>query len=167
MKFYAGIGSRKAPQNILDFMTKIASVLEKNGYTLRSGGAKGCDQYFAKGVQLAKEIFKSSDAKDWAFEEVKKYLPADRPPTFDSWNPYVKGLLARNMMQILGSGGDSPVAFIVCWTPQGDYQTSKVGGTGYAIRCALNRNIPVYNLSYPEQLEKFKEFLRDILVKRP
>lgn len=158
-KYYAGIGSRNAPPNILNFMTNIASLLQEKGYTLRSGGAKGCDTSFAKGATL-KEIFKSSDAQPWAFDEVKKHIPIDRPQTFDSWEPYVRGLLARNMMQVLGRDGDAPVDFIVCWTPQGDYQTSAVGGTGYALRCALSRNIPIYNLGYPDQLESFKLFLR-------
>lgn len=161
VKYYAGIGSRNAPPNILGFMTKVASILEQKGYVLRSGGAKGSDSYFAKGA-TKKEIFKSSDAQPWAYETVKRYIPTDRPQTFDSWDPYVRGLLARNMMQVLGRDGNTPVDFIVCWTPQGDYQTSEVGGTGYAIRCALDRSIPIYNLSYPEQLEAFKTFIRGL-----
>jgi len=165
MKFYAGIGSRKAPQNILDFLTKIAGLLGQRGYVLRSGGARGCDTFFERGVghfdippnsgglDKRKEIFTSRDAEAWAFDLVPKYLPTDRSPyLFNSWSPYVKGLLARNMMIILGRDGNSPVDFVVCWTPPGDYQTSAVGGTGYALRLAQDRGIPIYNLGYPEQL---------------
>ncbi len=163
-KYYAGIGSRETPVDILIFMSKIASILEQCGYILRSGKAKGADSAFEKGIRNTenKEIFIHSDAKPWAFEEVKKYLPNDRPKNFDFWQPYVKGLLARNMMQILGENGDSPVSFVVCWTPHGDYKSSIVGGTGYAIRCALEKNIPVYNLSYPEQLDSFKILIKKI-----
>ena len=165
MKFYAGVGSRKnVPPNILIFMTKVASILEQCGYILRSGKAKGSDEYFEKGVKNKenKEIFVSSDAKPWTFTTVKKYLPKDRPATFDSWDPYVKGLLGRNMMQVLGKNGDEPIEFLVCWTQRGDYSSSDVGGTGYALRCAIDHNIPTYNLNYPEQLEAFKELIKKI-----
>ena len=161
---YTGIGSRNAPKDILSFMTKIASILEQCGYTLRSGKAKGSDTAFELGVKnyRNKEIFIHTDAKPWSFQTVKKYLPNDRSPTFDSWQPYVKGLLARNMMQVLGEDGDSPAEFLVCWTPRGDYQTSIVGGTGYALRCALDHSIPTYNLNYPEQLTSFKSLIKAI-----
>lgn len=161
---YAGIGSRKAPEAILTFMTKIASILEQCGYKLRSGKAKGSDKAFEKGVKNPsnKEIFIHSDAKPWAFTVVKRYMPNDRPDTFDSWDPYVKGLLARNMMQVLGEDGKKPVKFVVCWTPQGDYQSSDVGGTGYALRCAMDHGIPTYNLSYPDQMQSFKDLIKEI-----
>jgi len=163
-KFYAGIGSRNAPKNILEFMEKIASVLEQCGYTLRSGKAKGSDKAFERGVRNPKnkEIFTTKHAKPWAYETVKKYLPNDRPATFDTWDPYVRGLLARNMMQVLGEWGKEPIDFIVCWTPMGDYQTSEVGGTGYALRCAIDQKIPTYNLNYPKQMESFKDLIRQI-----
>jgi len=161
---YIGIGSRNAPQKILDFMTKIASILEQCGYTLRSGKAKGSDKAFEKGVKNPKnkEIFTHKDARPWAYDTVKKYLPNDRPATFDSWQDYVRGLLARNMMQVLGEHGKEPAEFLVCWTPMGDYQTSEVGGTGYALRCAVDHGIPTYNLNYPEQLEAFKVLVKNI-----
>jgi predicted Rossmann fold nucleotide-binding protein DprA/Smf involved in DNA uptake len=53
---YAGIGSRKTPQDILENMTKIATWLESLGYTLNSGGAKGADEYFEKGVKTNNNI---------------------------------------------------------------------------------------------------------------
>jgi len=92
-------------------------------------------------------------------------MPNDRPATFDSWQPYIRGLLARNMMQILGDSGEEPVQFVVCWTSQGDYQTSEVGGTGYALRCALDYKIPIFNLNYPDQLSQFKDFIRQLFNK--
>lgn len=162
--YYAGIGSRNAPKNILEFMEKIASVLEQCGYILRSGKAKGSDKAFEKGVSNPKnkEIFTHQDAKPWAYTTVKKYLPNDRPATFDSWQDYVRGLLARNMMQVLGPLGTAPVKFVVCWTAMGDYETSEVGGTGYALRCAIDHGIPTYNLNYPDQMISFKSLVKEI-----
>jgi hypothetical protein len=162
--YYCGIGSRKVPIKIGNWMTSISGILEQCGYTLRSGKALGSDTFFEKGVKNPdnKEIFIHSDAKPWAFAVVKRYMPNDRPDTFDSWDAYVKGLLARNMMQVLGENGEEPVKFVVCWTPQGDYQSSDVGGTGYALRCALDHGIPTYNLNYPDQMNAFKDLMRDI-----
>jgi hypothetical protein len=48
-KSYAGIGSRKTPENIMTLMQRVAARLENNGYRLNSGGAEGADQAFAKG----------------------------------------------------------------------------------------------------------------------
>lgn len=165
--YYSGIGSRNAPTEILKAMTKYAQILSQLEYTLRSGGAKGSDKAFELGANK-KEIFKYSDAQEWAYDYVRYCLPIDRPdyesPSgYLNWDPYVKGLLARNMMQVLGRDGNSPVDFLVCWTPDKDYKTSLVGGTGYAIRCALRNNIPVYNLVYKEEKISFECKLREIL----
>ncbi len=144
MRFYAGIGSRNTPEDVLVLMTKLAIGLEALHYVLRSGDAKGADKAFQKGA-VYKEIFLSKDAKPWAIEEVKKYIPTDRSG-FDNWTPYVKGLLARNMMQVLGKNGDQPVSFVLCWAPSLCYTDSSSGGTGYAIRCAIAHSIPVWNM---------------------
>lgn len=168
--FFAGIGSRAAPEEILNKMTKYASILERLGYKLRSGKAKGSDKAFEKGISNPKnkEIFTSGQAQPWAFDYVRKCMPNDRPAYDDpkgyvNWDPYIKGLLARNMQQILGINGDAPVDFVVCWTPPEDYATSKVGGTGYAIRCAQINNIPVYNLVFPDEVLALEEKIREIL----
>lgn len=143
-KFYAGIGSRRTPTDIQRVMTLMAQTLCHRGYTLRSGGASGADRAFEAGANGAAEIFYSKDTVPWALDEVKKYIPNDRQG-FDNWKPYTKGLLARNMMQVLGRNGDEPVEFVLCWAPSLKYEDSSSGGTGWAIRCALAHNIPVYN----------------------
>lgn len=52
MKYYAGIGSRNTPADILDLMTHLARRLDSRGYTLRSGGADGADAAFERGAML-------------------------------------------------------------------------------------------------------------------
>ncbi|KKK66924.1 hypothetical protein LCGC14_2959220 [marine sediment metagenome] len=153
MKIYAGIGSRKTPKGVLEMMERTASRLARTGWILRSGGAEGADSAFERGCNHAggqKQIFRARDAKKWAFVEAEKHMPANRPP-FKTWKPYVRGLIARNMMQILGENGDSPVNVVLCWTPA---KIKDGGGTGYAIRCALSRSISVYNLNEVD-LQKF------------
>jgi hypothetical protein len=142
-KYYAGIGSRQTPPTILKEMTQIAGILEKKGYILRSGGAEGADSAFEKGVinPSRKEILRPKDCKPWALEEVKKYIPSDRPP-FERMKSYVQQLLGRNMQQVLGIDGETPINFLIAWTPDG----KDSGGSGYALRCAKSWGIPIYNL---------------------
>lgn len=151
---YAGIGSRKTPQNILFQMTEVAEQLERCGWTLRSGGAKGADTAFEEGSNK-KEIFLATDEiPDLAFE-----IAAIYHPTWGGLKPYVKKLHARNAQQILGKNLDCEVKFVVCWTPDGaEKQTTKdTGGTGQAIRVANAHNIPVFNLANEGRLEQIKE----------
>lgn len=56
---YAGIGSRQTPKDVLDDMTRIASALERRGFTLRSGFAAGADTAFELGTtkDALREIF--------------------------------------------------------------------------------------------------------------
>lgn len=138
-------------------MRDFASRIAEEGYTLRSGGADGSDKAFQAGAEN-KEVFRSNDAEDWAYDEVKTCLPTDRS-NFDNWKPYVKGLLARNMMQVLGRNGDQPVSFVLCYAPSFEYTDSSAGGTGYAIRCAIKHKIPVINLYDEKNVERVKEYL--------
>jgi hypothetical protein len=162
---YAGIGSRKTPADVLLLMENIGRDLAGKGMTLRSGGAKGADSAFERGCDQAggdKEIFLSGDAEAWAFEEAREHVPEDRPD-FDGWKPYVRGLIARNMMQVLGRDGDEPVAIVICWTPA---DIKDGGGTGYAMRCAASRGIPIHNLMDEGATERLKDALRKLLKEK-
>ncbi len=146
-KFFAGIGSRSTPLEIQDLMTRASKKLAEEGWILRSGGAKGADKAFERGA-IQKESFASKDAEPWAFEEAKQHMPTDREG-FEAWTPHVRGLIARNMMQILGRGALEPVTFVLCWAPSTIYTDSSAGGTGWAIRCALAHKIRVHNMFIP------------------
>ena len=166
IKYYAGIGSRKTPSNVLDRIRNYSRELGELGYHLNTGDAIGADAAFIRGTTLAgspKTILKSNDALPWSFIEVQRHLPSDRRG-FENWKPFIKGLVARDMMQVLGTNGDEPVEFVLCYTPTTEYSCSLSGGTGYAIRCALAYDIPVYNLFIQEDEEKFiKERLNRLL----
>lgn len=49
----------------------------------------------------------------------------------------------RNCHQVLGANLDSPVDFVLCWTPNG----KDTGGTATAIKLARRHNIPVINMA--------------------
>lgn len=156
-KFYAGIGARKTPPEILAKMTSIARTLESLGYSLRSGGAIGADQAFEAGSDN-KEIFKAQNAHKEAFNLSSGYHPA-----WEKLDSYVQALHARNAMIVLGYDLDSPVDFVICWTPKGKV----TGGTGQALRIALDRNIPIYNIAIPEDLEKLRNHCRSLIKQYP
>ena len=151
MKYYAGIGSRKTPAATLLDMTCLANNLECRGFILRSGGAAGADSAFEAGVSdphnakiyLPWSGFNNNPsalthASFDAFVMAENYHPA--------WNRLSQAgrkFHARNCHQMLGTDLDSPVDFVICWTPGG----ATTGGTGQALRIAIDKDIPIFNMA--------------------
>ena len=170
-KYYAGIGSRETPPDILKLMTKIAIYLEAQGYILRSGGAYGADSAFAQGCnELSREIYVPWN--NYNGHPMISLIPNDAFALASGLHPNwlaltngAKALMARNCMQILGMNLQSPVKFVICWTKDGciseKERTSKTGGTGQAIALASRNNIPIFNLARKDHLERF-DFFKEI-----
>ena len=162
---YAGIGSRRTPQEVLALMTELAGVLASRGWVLRSGHAPGADQAFEAGAGAHAEIF-----LPWAsFESAVPILadftsksPADAAmsvasqfhPGWEHLGRSARLFHARNCHQVLGRDLRSPVRFVVCWTPDGSLDGSgrDTGGTGQALRVAAHHRIPVFNLAVDAHL---------------
>lgn len=152
-KYFAGIGSRETPEDILKLMRGTTKGLYRKSYILRSGGAQGADSAFEDGVPQGsrKEIFYANDKLPlWTNVFTDMFHPAP-----DKLKDYPRKLMNRNAMQILGRDGDTPVEFVVCWTRDGKY----AGGTGQAIRIAEYFGIPVFNLKNDGALEELKDFV--------
>lgn len=145
-KFYAGIGSKKTPADILNFMTSISKKL-KDRYTLRSGGVKGADKAFEIGAD-SKEIFRPEHATQEAINFVSSLHP-----NWNACSEYVRKLHGRNAQILLGKDLDSPVDFVLCWTPN----AKLVGGTAMGIKIARLKNIPVFNFADQDQIDSFKD----------
>lgn len=145
-KYYAGIGSRKTPRQVLECMTSIANRFERHGWILRSGGAAGADSAFSDGTSLS-EIFLADDPIPmWAEVFVDYFHPAPH-----KLQEFPRRLMARNALQILGKDGNTPVDCVICWTPDGKAS----GGTGQAIRIADYYGIKVHNLHDPLVWRRF------------
>lgn len=148
--FYAGIGSRETPADVLARMTRIATYLATLGYTLRSGGADGADTAFENGSGT-KQIFTAKDATYDALALAEPFHPA-----WHRCSEFAKKLHARNAMIVLGAALNDPVQFVVCWTKDG----GATGGTGQALRMAAGYGIPEFNLFYPTAAADLYERLK-------
>lgn len=161
--FYAGIGSRSTPVEILALMTSIATFLAERQYVLRSGGAIGADSAFESGAGQRRQIFLPWNGYNQktspyckvtapAMQTVDQYHPA---PEF--LTPAAKKLMARNSYQVLGPDLKTPSRFVVCWTPDGCIdragRTKQTGGTGQAITIAEANGIEIINLQRHDHLE--------------
>lgn len=150
MIYYAGIGSRETPQEVLDSFMRIARYLANEGYTLRSGGAEGADLAFEKGCDMSngyKEIylpwkgFNGSKSNIVVSEGKAFEIAAKYHPYWHNLKDGAKKLQARNSHQVLGKDLNTPSSFIICWTKGG----KDVGGTAQAIRIARDNGIRVFN----------------------
>lgn len=161
--FYAGIGSRETPPDVLRAMTNWAYRLDSEGWILRSGGAPGADSAFEAGAGPDSRIY-----LPWAgFEGRDGIVCGDDPslaavaetyhPAWGELRQGAKRLMTRNVAQILGYGAErAPSMFVLCWTPGG----KAGGGTGQAIRIANDYKIPVFDLAIPGEHERFDSLLQ-------
>lgn len=160
MKYYAGIGSRSTPQEIIDLMGKIAEYLSKD-YVLRSGGADGADLAFENGCKGKKEIYlpweNFNGNKSNLFLDLLDYKSAEKismeyHPAWFRLKQGARKLHTRNVFQILGKDLKTPVSFVVCYCEikNGEWK----GGTAQALRIAKDRGIKIYNLFIKEDFNK-------------
>lgn len=180
--FYAGIGSRKTPPDVLARFSQLAGELALSGWVLRSGAAGGADSAFEDGVDCALPPDKLDSAKSiflpWpGFNERRGILAS-----FEQWDAAFKlaetvhpawaslgrgprKLHARNCFQILGLDLSTPVTFVACWTSDGAQReierNSKTGGTGTAIVLADRNKIPVINFAREDAESRLKAILQN------
>jgi hypothetical protein len=177
MAVYAGIGSRETPEDVLALIRTAAASLSARGHLLRSGHAPGADQAFELGAGSNAEIY-----LPWASFEARAPLTAryvQRSPTSEAlalaaqhhpgWLHLTQGgraLHARNCHQILGRDLNSPVRFVLCWTPDGslDGRGRKTGGTGQALRIANALKIEVFNLARDDHRARVEALTEGSLV---
>jgi len=163
MKYYAGIGSRGTPPEILSFMTDIANFLSDTGYILRSGGAPGADTAFEAGVPdpTKKEIylpwkgFNGNGSHRYRVTDAALKLASEFHPAWDKLSYGARKLMGRNGYQVLGFDLSTPSDFLICWTRDGKL----LGGTSQAIKIAWSRDIPVYNLFLDPARNKIKSWI--------
>lgn len=173
--FYAGVGSRATPPEILQVMSALARKLEPT-YGLRSGGAAGADQAFEAGVRDLgnQQIFLPGRSFQGRIAGQPGYVDASALPAWQQalatvaqfhgaphlLGPFPRALMARNAMQVLGPDLQTPSRFIVAWTPGALIDGREAGGTGQALRIARHYGIPIRNLANPQVLQDAIDFIR-------
>ena len=169
MNYYAGIGSRETPINIIHLFKKVAYYLSVKEYILRSGGAKGADKAFEIGcdnhngkkeIYLPWKGFEGSDS-NLIVRDVKAFEIAEKfHPYWHNLSDGARKLQARNSHQVLGLDLNTPVNFLICWTKNGKGQ----GGTGQAIRIAKAYDIPIFDAGSYSDAEDAKKELNYFLI---
>lgn len=162
-KYYAGIGSRNTPNDVMDYMKIIGKLLAERGYILRSGGALGADSAFEEGCNMSnglKEIYipwgKPNNNEISGVDSKALELARIYHPRFNNISIGSKRLIARNGYQVLGRDLMTLSEFVVCYTKGG----KEIGGTAQSIKIALDNNIPVFNAGSYDSLENM---LNDII----
>lgn len=180
MNHYAGIGSRSTPTEILSLMTRLARMLERKDFILRSGHADGADKAFEEGVYdrsqmqifLPWHTFNNPpgysalvDGEPRGFfniqgmnqEKEAAEIAEEFHPNWGACSRGARLLHTRNVFQVLGHDLKTPSKFVICWTPG----ASRSGGTGQALRIADAYKIPIFDLadevSLKTVLSKIKE----------
>lgn len=167
--FYAGIGARKTPREILGLMQVAAQALADLGWVLRSGHAPGADRAFEDGAGRHAQIFlpwPTFDRSEPLYADeifdrpthAARLLSAGYHPAWQRLKRGAQDLHARNAHQILGHDLQTPARFVLCWTPDAKF----VGGTGQAMRMALDRNIPIYNLANPNHRWRVERMVESV-----
>jgi len=166
---YAGIGSRDTPADICQKMNIAAQAMSHVGLILRSGAADGADKAFEAGsLPHLKEIylpwprFNGSRSTLDTVDQAALDIAAQLHQAWYKLSQGVRKLMARNCYQVLGRDLQSPVLFVLCWTPGG----KGGGGTGQAIRLAKACQIPVFDMG-AMGLEEISDSIGHILLTLP
>ena len=138
------------------------------GHTLRSGGAEGADEAFEVGCQtnqgkmeiyLPYRGFRKNKSNFYGTNKEARNLAKKYHPNWGVLGATGRDFMGRNAYQILGAGLDTPSDFILCWTPDGKV----TGGTGQALRMAVDYSIPVFNLG-SMTLDEANEGITKLLI---
>ena len=141
---YAGVGARKTPAPVLGAMKDMATYLAGRGWHLRTGGAKGADDAFARAAPAERRTvylpwrgyngWSETEGRALTAQELRSLREAAAPhhPAWQRCPARVRDLHARNVAILLGVNMREPVHAMVCWTEGGRVE----GGTGMAIRLA-------------------------------
>lgn len=165
--YYTGIGSRQTPQHILQTIKKLATILNQQGFILRSGGAEGADTAFAeattnKEIYLPWPNFNNTTGINVGNCPKARNIAQNIHPAWNKCSQGAQKLHTRNIYQILGKDLQTPSQFIICWTKNGQ----KTGGTATALTLAEQHHIPIINLFHPNHPEILKETLKQLIKQK-
>lgn len=149
IKYVTLVGSRKAPEHILEIASLIGERLRDFGYIRRSGGAPGMDQAWLKYPSPYDEVFRPDNRGINILNQPdhQQYfnLAKTLVPHWNNCGDWARKMHARNTCQVLGLDLNTPSSFLIFWAPE-DVNGNVSGGTRTAVELARRHNIPVFNL---------------------
>lgn len=175
-RYYAGIGSRKLPADIIDLIKEIGWRMAKKGYILRSGAADGADKAFEYGcergggygdIYLPWRRFKNRENSKY-LPKMDYKLPVEGQmeysrnkmiqsgiiPHWDEMNEASQKFHSRNVNQVEGEFDEPDVHVVIYYAPT-DWMTGEpTGGTRTAVMLARSKGIPTYNLYDVEEKQQ-------------
>lgn len=160
-KYYAGIGSRSTPKDILKLFESLGRYLATCNFILRSGGADGADSAFERGCDMShgnKEIYLpwkgfNDSTSEFVVQAKNAFeIAATYHPNWTKLSNGAKKLQARNTHQIFGWNLHTPSEFIICYTQNGN----RNGGTGQALRIAEAYKLPIFDVGAYNSISAFK-----------
>lgn len=186
-RFVAIIGSRRAPQPILDLLSLTGEALCDSGVALTSGDADGCDKAGVEGAMRSSSWplvgarvylpwngikYPSTGLQRWADNQI--YFDASKFENYEdakaiafeargSFEGLGRGGIAmqsRNPYQILLDDLNTPVASCIFWAETIGKKGNVKGGTNTAYQVARRFNVPTINLYTDEGMEKILAFLK-------
>lgn len=171
-RYYAGIGSRQTPGDVLLLMEGLAEKLAGEGWMLRSGHAAGADRAFERGANGNATIYlpwPSFGTARYGDDEGMRVV-GEAVVNEPQWRANFEWLVAaglypqtrtnsvrllhgRNVAQVRGHDCPhyaSPCKFVICWCPEPSGVPQ--GGTATAVKLARHLGIEVRNLWHDEVL---------------
>ena len=164
-----GIGSRETPDDVCARFEEMGREARTHGWWVRSGHADGADYAFERGaldhciVYMPWSTFnkekpvlgkpRSQQLRDEVLKIVYKHEPYAK-----KLSDGVKLIKSRNVYQVLGEDLKSPSDVVVCWTEDGEI----VGGTGLAIKIAMDNDITVINVGDPEVAKDVDNLMHNV-----
>ncbi|MCP4353772.1 MAG: hypothetical protein GY795_50640 [Desulfobacterales bacterium] len=179
MKFYIGTGPTGTPNNITRLMEAVASKLESDGFSLRTGDIGKADAAFSKGV-INKEnicIFSAKYLSDLETEEyrlTRKAVSIAQKVHQADWksvSSYVRSIYAKSAFLVLGKNLDTPSKFVIYWRISKERMAShieqamhleheiKLAEIDTAVLIAVHYKIPVFNLAEKEHLNRLEDYV--------
>ena len=166
-----GIGSRETPQEFLELFEELGEEARLHEWWIRSGHADGADYAFEKGARARCIVYLPWEG----FNRQRPMLGIPRTqPLRDEvlkivyqheayakkLKDAIKLIKSRNVYQVLGEDLNSPADVVVCWTEEG----MPVGGTGLAIKIAMDYKIPIVNVGDYDTKKNFNNIMQEIVA---
>ena len=165
-----GIGSRETPQEFLELFEDLGREAADRDWWVRSGHADGADYAFEKGAlkhcivylpwgtfNREKQVLGVARTQPLR-DEVLKIVYKHEKYAQKLSDP-IKLIKSRNVYQVLGEDLKTPSDVVVCWTDEG----AICGGTGLAIKIAMDYGIPVVNVGDYDTKRNFNNIMQEIV----